>query len=112
MVDPSEHPTVAGAESDRTAHPRVANVYGCLVGVWIDADELLIAVVECPEGGAVPADRVRRVARTPAPRAGVVRVHAVRRTALGPEDFRIRDPNPRHHFAGRALHLADYSVAH
>src|SRR5260370_3411387 len=112
MVAPSGHPSLAGAESDRPAHPREANVFGCLVGVWIDADELLIAVVECPEGGAVPADRVRRVARTPAPRAGVVRVHAVRRAPLGPADVGSGDRNRRHHFAGRALDLADCAVAH
>src|SRR5712691_3400094 len=112
MVVPTGHPSFAVTESDRPAHARETDSFSLLVSVRIDANELLVAIVECPERGAVPADRVGRVTQPPTPRARVVGMHAVGCTALGAQHVGIGDRDRGHDLAGRALDLGDGAVAH
>src|SRR5260370_42034091 len=79
---------------------------------WVDADQLLAAVVERPQGRAVPSDRIGNVAYAIAPRTRVVVVDAIGCAALTAKHPGIVDTDGRSDLAVGSVDLGYRPVVH
>src|SRR5260370_4235423 len=79
---------------------------------WVDADQVLAAVVERPQGRAVPSDRIGNVAYAIAPRTRVVVVDAIGCAALTAKHPGIVDTDGRSDLAVGSVDLGYRPVVH